>query len=371
MALGLIVATFVGPSLASGATPHALPKLDILVVAGQSNALGYQSFVVDPTTHKDVFTDASRSPADKKVLIMWDESGVPTSGSTPVPLDTPQKLKGSPSPVFGPELGLARQLYAAGHHDLLVVKVAFSGSSLAVDWQPKAADFQALVLLVEQAESWAQSNGWSPSIAGVYWMQGESDAMASTWASSYKANLKKFMANVRSQLGLSTKTPFVLGETDIDDFIYYEQTHDLCGGTSSCSPEKRWNDEVTAAQSTSAARYVFVTSTKSLPLRALPPPHEQGRAHARQGIRIAERAAPHLAATNGRSGRLRHLVEGPDDPREAPCEPERTRGVDRTGRSEADGIGLRAEVESVGGPHGDRRASAAALEAHLDREARQ
>lgn len=263
-AIGLVVATVLGPTIASGATTHSLPKLDILVVAGQSNALGYQSFVVDPTTHKDVFTDSGRSPADKKVLIMWDESGVPSSGATPVHLDTPQRLKGAPSPVFGPELGLARELYSAGHHNLLIVKVAFSGSSLAVDWQPKAPDFQALVLLVEQAESWAQSNGWSPSIGGFYWMQGESDAMKSAWASGYRANLKEFMSNVRSQLGLTHKTPFVIGEIDLVDFINFEESHDLCSSPS-CSPERRWNDEVISAESSLAGRYVFVTSTKSLP----------------------------------------------------------------------------------------------------------
>jgi hypothetical protein len=233
------------------------------VLAGQSNALGYQSYVVDPTTHKDVFND-SRSAADKKVLLMWNETEVRTSGANPVPLDTPQVLQGAPSPVFGPEVGIARTLYSAGHRHLLIVKVAFAGSSLAVNWQLGSPDFQTLVTTVQHAESWASSHGWTPSIGALYWMQGETDAMSSAWASSYRANLTGFFTDVRQQLDLEKTTPIVVGEIDLHDYIDFEVIHDDCG-TPSCSPQKRWNNEVMAAQRAVASKDVFVTSTAQLP----------------------------------------------------------------------------------------------------------
>jgi len=45
------------PGASASTKPRLSPNLIVLVVAGQSNALGYQSFVIDPKTHKDVFTD--------------------------------------------------------------------------------------------------------------------------------------------------------------------------------------------------------------------------------------------------------------------------------------------------------------------------
>lgn len=253
-----------GSASGAAAAPRVLPKLTVLVVAGQSNALGYQSFVVDPKTHKDVFTDSTRSPADHHVLLWWDESGVASASELPAPLDTAQKLSGAPSPVFGPEVGLARYLYAHGHHNLLVVKVAFSGSSLAVDWAKTAPDYKALVTTVTDALAWARTSGWRPVIGGVYWMQGETDAMSATMASAYGANLKAFLSNVRSSLSLSATTPFVLGQIDLADVIEDYQAHHLCP-TPTCSAERLWNEQVMGAQSRAAGPYVYVTKTAKLP----------------------------------------------------------------------------------------------------------
>jgi hypothetical protein len=262
LAVLLACATALCWSAATRATPS--PRtLDILVVAGQSNALCDQAYVVDPTTHRNVLA-ASRSPADARVLLMWDETGVPSSGADPVPLDAPQRLRGAPSPVFGPEVGRGRALYAAGHHHLLVVKVVFPGSSLAVDWQVGSRDFDAMVAGVRAAEAWATSSGWTPSIAGFYWMQGESDARKAPWAATYRAHLLGFIASVRRQLDLHRATPFVLGQIDLADFIGYEQARHDCT-TRSCTAEKRWNEEVMRAQQSVSSSSVFVASTAQLP----------------------------------------------------------------------------------------------------------
>lgn len=249
---------------ASGAVARAKPVLDVLVVAGQSNALGYQSFVTDPVTHADVFTDKTRSAADSRVLFMWTESGVPSNGAAPVKLDAPQDLVGAPGPIFGPEVGLARALWAEGHHSLLVVKVAYSGSGLAEDWMPGDADFQALVARVQQAVAWADQNGFEPRVDGLYWMQGETDAMSATTAAAYGANLSTFLKAVRTDLPMEPRAPIVLGVIDLADYVDFEIGHHLCP-TASCGAEKRWNDEVMTAQERAASRDDFVTKTASLP----------------------------------------------------------------------------------------------------------
>jgi hypothetical protein len=243
---------------------HRDPTLLILVVAGQSNALGYQSFVIDPATHKDVFTEKGSSPADHKAFFTFEESGVAGGALPPVPLDTPQRRAGTTNPIFGPELGLARYLYGMGHKDLLIVKVAFSGSSLAVDWAPHDKDYESLLTRVQAAVSWASHHGWSPTVGGFYWMQGESDATVAAYAADYRIHLLKFIANVRRSLRLTSTTPFVIGQIDLADFINFEQAHRLCE-TPDCSREKLWNAEVMDAQASVAGTNVFVAETATLP----------------------------------------------------------------------------------------------------------
>lgn len=260
----LLAALVGGPSAPSAQATTSTKTLTILVVAGQSNAVGYQSYVVDPKTHVDVFTGPSSSPADKHVLLMWTESGVPSSGPTPVPLDTLQKLEGAPSAIFGPEVGLARRLYADGDHELLIVKVAYSGTSLAIDWQPKQPDFLALVSRVDQATQWAKAHGFDPVIGGFYWMQGETDAMQASTAAAYAGNLKSFLSNVRAELPLRSTTPIVVGQIDIADYIEFLKTVHKCM-TPSCSGETRWNAEVMAAQADASGKYVYVASTATYP----------------------------------------------------------------------------------------------------------
>jgi Carbohydrate esterase, sialic acid-specific acetylesterase len=259
-----MVATSQVPASAGVARRASPRKLNLLIVAGQSNALGYQSYVTDPHTHQDVFTDAGRSPADRRVLLMWDETQVPSSGPTPVPLDTPQVLAGTSSAVFGPEVGLARYLYRAGHHHLLVVKVAFSGSSLAEDWTPASMDFKALVSSVAAAVTWAKGHGWAPTLAGLYWMQGETDAMSEALASAYRSNLKAFLTYVRADLRLPRATPIVLGQIDLSQYISFQQSLGLCTATS-CAEERTWNREVMRAQAQSVSWRTFLARTSRLP----------------------------------------------------------------------------------------------------------
>lgn len=250
------------PVVASSATPST--PLAIVVVAGQSNALGEQSYVVDPKTHENIFTDATGSAADHSVRLMWAETGVHTSGATPVFLDTLQHLPHAPSPVFGPEVGLARALYADGYHQLLVVKVAYAGTSLAADWGPQRPDFLELLRRVHRARAWATANGFEPSIVGFYWLQGEADAAKAAWAKDYARNLHRFIGNVRSKLGLSSDVPFVLGQIDLTDYIDTEEAQGKCT-TPSCTGEREWNAEVMRAQADAASRDVFVVPTSSLP----------------------------------------------------------------------------------------------------------
>lgn len=179
-------------------------------------------------------------------------------------LDTPQVLPGAPSAIFGPEVALGRGLYAAGHHNLLIVKVAFSGTSLAANWQPTTADFKALLARVAQAKAWARAHGFHPVLAAFYWMQGETDAMSAASASAYAGNLKTFLAEIRADLPLPATAPIVIGQIDLVDYIRFLKNDHQCT-TPSCSGETLWNKEVMQAQAKAAGKDVFVAPTATFP----------------------------------------------------------------------------------------------------------
>ena len=91
------------------------PRL-LVVVAGQSNALGQESYVVDPSSKVNYFGPAFRNTADKVSHIAWLPWWTQKSPTTAwQPLTTPQYLmsdSGRTSPIFGPEIGLARKIWA-------------------------------------------------------------------------------------------------------------------------------------------------------------------------------------------------------------------------------------------------------------------
>jgi len=246
------------------AGPRELRRLDVLVVAGQSNALGYESYVVDPQTGVDIFTSGPRSQADRRVLFMWHESGVRMPSTSPVPLDTIQRRIGAERGIFGPEIGLARSLYAAGHHQLLIVKVAVGGSSLAKGWLPAHADYRLLINEVHAGVSWAWRHGWRPTVSALYWFQGETDATKAADSSAYAANLTSFLAAIRIDLGLGKARPIVVTQTDVSDYIAYELAHRLCTSPN-CESERAWNGAVMAAQAAAAGTSTYVVPTSALP----------------------------------------------------------------------------------------------------------
>lgn len=90
---------------------------------------------------------------------------------------------------FGPEV-------VFGTRDVGIVKAAFNGTSLAVDW------LGAPDLLTKALTQAKQAQAAQPiHYAGVFWMQGESDAEVQEWANAYASNLRTLVARVRSELG--------------------------------------------------------------------------------------------------------------------------------------------------------------------------
>lgn len=213
----------------------AADEADLVIVAGQSNAVGFDA---KPT-------ELSPDPIDATVRF-WFRTGDPppdrhdtTSGGVwttlmPQPVGEPMKpdagMKrqygnfGQPEGGFGPEIGFARVLIAKRPGQrLAILKTAFSGTGLASDWDPEAEGesgscYRAMVDELKRATAAAKAQGLTLRPRALLWVQGESDANA-TGAPQYAARLTHLIASLREDAGapelaalVAVNTRFQLGK---------------------------------------------------------------------------------------------------------------------------------------------------------------
>lgn len=251
----------------------------VLVVAGQSNANGYESYATDLVTHIDYLAPPYTNGADTHDLLTWlPWSELQGSGAAPVALDAPQQIVSGTTTltIFGPEIGLARQLWTDTGRSVTVVKGAYTGTSLAVNWNPTStgAPPNGLVAgLVDKVDAVMASDaaaGRFDVLGGIYWYQGESDATVSSHAKRYQANLASLIRAFRADLAIAPTAPVVLAEEDVTQYIDYLNATDHL-------PQKqfasylRGNAEVRAADVWAAANLPDVVTVDSAGLARVAP----------------------------------------------------------------------------------------------------
>ena len=195
---------------------------DLILVAGQSNAVGYDAYA----------SELPPSDIDAQVKFWWRTGDPPpdrydvTSGGkwstlrpqpkgTPLDVNAPdvkEKLPRQygnflkPEGGFGPEIGLARHLRAKERdaRPLAIVKAAFSGTGLIQDWNPEdpgpgGSCYRALVDETKAAASAAKADGVTLQLRALVWCQGESDANPQA-APQYEKNMAKLLTHLRKDL---------------------------------------------------------------------------------------------------------------------------------------------------------------------------
>ncbi len=114
---------------------------------------------------------------------------------------------------FGPEVSFGYRLHERYPDDnIYLVKLGLTDQSLAGGWNPNGtgAVYNVFKARVEAAIKNLNEAHLNPEIAGMIWMQGESDALNATYAANYQTNLKAFIETVRSDFA-ATDMPFVIG----------------------------------------------------------------------------------------------------------------------------------------------------------------
>jgi len=191
---------------------------DLILVAGQSNAVGADAYAEElPADPKDAATmfwwrvgDPPPDEFDGTSARQW--STLQFQPRTPaMPAINGKKIarqygnfnlksKGG----FGPEIGMVRTLAMKESRPLAVIKTAFSGTSVAGDWNvglPGKADpcYRAMVDEARAAIASAQAKDITLRPRAFVWVQGESDANAKD-APAYVANLSAMLQRLRTDL---------------------------------------------------------------------------------------------------------------------------------------------------------------------------
>jgi hypothetical protein len=196
---------------------------DVLILAGQSNAVGYDALPadlpVDPIDAQILFwwrcgdpppDEADSSSGKKWSFLQIQPRGNPLSGAAgPDGKKMARQYGNFKSPLggFGPEMGWARELQQAEKKPLAVIKVAFSGTGMRTDWNPEDAGeggacYRALLEETRAALEAAKAQGIEVRVRAFAWVQGESDANGRD-AVEYESNLGKMLETLRRDL----KTP--------------------------------------------------------------------------------------------------------------------------------------------------------------------
>jgi hypothetical protein len=119
-----------------------------------------------------------------------------------------------PRGIFiGPEMSFGHRIAAARPNEsVAILKMAVNGTNLGCDWQPDGCGNYLYHRLSTIIESWMddlESTGVDCRLAGVVWVQGESDSRTEWAANSYFYNMMEFARALRIDTHRAT-LPFVL-----------------------------------------------------------------------------------------------------------------------------------------------------------------
>jgi hypothetical protein len=198
----------------------------VFLLGGQSNMAGLGGYNGYLGNNQPPWTNPPYNVADKPcpapynqplaAVKFWNYTPDTISGSVHNPGTgngwiSLQNNYGYRNDTFGPELSFGAKLHELyPNDDIYLVKTGISGTTLGADWNPTSGATYNLFKSRTNAalNSLASKN---PKIAGMIWMQGESDAAVPSYAANYGANLKNFVAKVRTTFN-APDMKFVAGE---------------------------------------------------------------------------------------------------------------------------------------------------------------
>ena len=200
-------------------------------VAGQSNMEGQGKIVSEPKSNRgkgslQYLVKDPTTAARFKHLVDKDGKWIVRDDVWIWYLGRKGKLTvgyGAREDRIGPELGFGVVMGDCLDNQVLLVKVAWGGKSLAKDFRPPSSggevgpSYTELIRLVKEVlanlkTDFPDYDGKGYEFAGFGWHQGWNDRVNQAFNDEYEKNLANFIRDVRKDLGVP-KLPFVIAET--------------------------------------------------------------------------------------------------------------------------------------------------------------
>ena len=197
--------------------PEEAP-IQVYLLAGQSNMEGIGQISALPP---------SLRVAQEDINIFW--SGAPVWRG----LQPSSGYSSGWGEVFGPEVMFGRTLADANPDGTVaLIKHSVGGTDLAAFWNPGVSGddptgmgegYAVWIETVRTALAVLDARDQTYEIAGMIWMQGESDACYDVYADSYQRNMAHFIDRAREDVA-TPEMPFVIGLIDCLGLCAYRTT---------------------------------------------------------------------------------------------------------------------------------------------------
>jgi len=177
--------------------------LDLFVLAGQSNAMGWLG-------NASSYPPQEPNLLDSSIKLNYEQIGT-TSKSDGWQTLGPQQRQNY-GEIFGPEVTFSRLLKRGGYNPA-IFKYTEGSTSLADDWKApgQSGHYDTMVTKFNAAVLDLQNQGYTVNIAGFIWIQGEQDATDATDAGNYQSNLNAIISDFRTNVASNSTLEFVLG----------------------------------------------------------------------------------------------------------------------------------------------------------------
>ena len=190
----------------SSAEPTNPTPVDVVVISGQSNAVG--------CTHTNCIRRSIGYSKESEYMKGYEGIQIAydcwTKDEGPI-FYSQNKSKdnnfvkvmlgqGNSLATFGPEIGIAERMHEKYSGKLFLIKYACGASNLKDDWAKRNSPmYNRFIEYVKLQMGNLKEKGYIPTIKAFCWMQGEGDSYAGYYEEYYD-NLKEFVGNVRTDL---------------------------------------------------------------------------------------------------------------------------------------------------------------------------
>lgn len=201
LCMGMMCFTLYLSSIA-GASPSSHSNIiDIVIVMGQSNALGYPN-------DGDYYTNSmpTNLKANQADILSWNWTYSKWSNEPLHPVSWR---------FWGLELSYLNSIYESQNTKMALIKCAYGSTLCATHWQKTDTTtvpdmYARSVSFFNEAISTLKTSGYIPMVRQMVWVQGENDSVTEGTATNYYENFNIFWNDFCGDTGISKDTSIIL-----------------------------------------------------------------------------------------------------------------------------------------------------------------